>query len=67
MFHSLLRGVRERLTSADVRVAEGVEKAENIEQPEHDGDYDDGIENGLNGSLHRDEVIHQPKKHSYDD
>jgi hypothetical protein len=37
-----------------------MEQAENVQQPKHNRDYDDAIENGLDGTLHGDETIHQP-------
>jgi hypothetical protein len=46
-------------TYANVR--EGTEKPEYVKKPQHYNDHNDGVQDGLNRSLHGDEAINQPK------
>jgi hypothetical protein len=38
-----------------------MKQSENVQQPKNDGNYDDAIQNGFDGSLHGDKAIHQPQ------
>jgi hypothetical protein len=44
-----------------------VQESENVQEPENDDDNDDGVQNGFDGALHRDEAIHEPEQYAYDD
>jgi hypothetical protein len=46
-------------TCANVR--EGTEKPEYVKKPQYYNDHNDGVQDGLNRSLHGDEAIDQPK------
>lgn len=50
------------LRFTDMDGGEGLQKSKDIQQPEDDGDNDDCIEDGLNGTRHWDVAIHQPQK-----
>jgi hypothetical protein len=51
---------------ANPDTGERVKQTENIQQPENDGNHHDAVEDGLDGSLHGDEAIHQPQKNTHD-
>jgi len=38
-----------------------------IQEPQNHSNHHDNIQNGLNGSLHWNEAIHQPQEHTDDD
>jgi hypothetical protein len=48
-----------------VDFGERVKQAENIHQPQDNGDHDDAVQNGFDGSLHRDETVYQPEKNTH--
>ena len=41
--------------------------AESVQQPDDDRDDDDGVEDALNRSLHRDVGVDEPEQHANDD
>jgi len=44
-----------------------MKQAKDVEEPEYDGDDDDGVQDGLNAARHGDEAIHQPQEDAHDD
>ena len=38
-----------------------------IQEPKHDDDYDDGVQDRLDASRHGDEAIHQPQQNTDSD
>jgi len=42
-----------------------MKQAENVHQPQNHGDDHDTIQDGLDGSLHGDEAIHQPQEDTH--
>jgi len=40
---------------------------EDVQEPEHDDDNHDGVQNGLNTPSHGDETIYEPQKDTDDD
>ena len=52
-------------TDADSR--ECVEESKRVHEPQHDTDNDDRVQDGLDGSLHRNETIHEPQQNAHDD
>jgi hypothetical protein len=57
----------ERQLSADADVREGTEKPENVACPDDHSDDHDGVQDGLNGALPRDEAMDQLKHPTNDD
>lgn len=43
-----------------------MEQPEYIEQPQHDADDHDGVQNGLNASCHGDVSVHEPQENAHD-
>jgi len=41
--------------------------SEYIQEPQHDSDHDNAVENGLDASGHGDEAIHEPQQNANDD
>jgi hypothetical protein len=41
--------------------------SEYIQEPQHNSDHDNAVENGLDTSGHGDKTIHQPKEKANDD
>jgi len=46
--------------SADADVRQGMKQPKNIQEPEHDGNHHDAVQDGLDVALHGDKAIHQP-------
>jgi hypothetical protein len=46
---------------------EGAKKPEYVQEPENDDDDNDGVQNGLDRSLHGYEAIDEPKQNSHND
>jgi len=44
-----------------------MKQTENIQEPQNYGDNHDAVQNGLDGSLHGNEAIHQPQKNPHHD
>jgi hypothetical protein len=44
-----------------------MEQSKYIEEPEHDANDDDCVQDGLDTACHGDETIHQPKQNAHDD
>jgi hypothetical protein len=53
------------LANADSR--KGVEQSKYIEEPQHNADDDDRVQDRLNAARHRDETIHQPQQDAHYD
>jgi hypothetical protein len=53
------------LSDADAR--ERVEQSKYVEEPQHDANDDDGIQDRLDTACHGDETIHQPQKDANND
>jgi hypothetical protein len=43
-------------------LGEGMKNPKNIQEPQHYSDDRDGVQDGLDGSCHRDETVYQPKE-----
>jgi hypothetical protein len=56
---SLLPFIQPRLLS-DAESGEIVEQSNYVEEPHHHANYDDSIQDRLDGTSHRDEPINQP-------
>jgi hypothetical protein len=57
--------VYERLTAnADIRQAR--KQSEDLQEPKYDYDHHNAIQNGLDGGLHRNEAVDQPKQYTHD-
>ena len=54
-------------STPNVDLGKRMEESENVEDPQNHGDDYDAIQNGLDGSLHGYEAIHQPKKYAHHD
>jgi hypothetical protein len=54
------------LSISDTELREIPKEAEDFQKPQNDGDYDYGVQDAFNLSLHGDEAIHQPQQNSYD-
>ena len=57
-------------TLLDHRHADGPgarDDAERVEEPDDDGDHDDGVHERLDRALHRDEPVYQPEEKADDD
>jgi len=44
-----------------------VKKSKNVQQPQNRGDHHDGVQNRLDRSSHRNEIVHQPQQNSHHD
>ena len=42
-----------------------MEQSKDIQQPQNHGDDYDTIQNGFDGSLHRDESVYRPQENAY--
>ena len=42
-----------------------MEQAKNIHEPQDNGDYDNAVQNGFDGTLHGDETVYQPEKNAH--
>ena len=51
-----------KLLRLNVDSGESVQESENVQEPEHDDDNDDRVQNGFDGALHRDEAIDEPEQ-----
>jgi hypothetical protein len=50
-----------------VNPRQGLKEAEDIQDPENDRNHNNAIQDGLDGSLHGDEAIHQPQQNTHHD
>jgi hypothetical protein len=58
--------VRHCSLCADADSREAVKEPERVQEPQHDAYDDNGIQDRLDGSLHRNETIHQPEQYAHD-
>jgi hypothetical protein len=52
---------------SDMDTGEGVEQAKYVEEPKHDTDDHDRVQDGLDTACHGDETIHQPQQDAHYD
>src|SRR5580704_7037167 len=52
--------------SADADMREGAKKPEDVQEPQHDDDHYDGVQNRLDRSLHWYVAVDEPKQNSHD-
>jgi hypothetical protein len=55
------------LCLANMNVGERLQQPKDIQQPQHYGDYYDGVQDRLDGTRHGNETIHQPQQNSDND
>jgi len=53
--------------AANADMGKGTKKSKYIQEPEHHNDHNNGIQNGLNRSLHGNESVNQPEQNTHDD
>jgi hypothetical protein len=63
---SLLPGFIRACLRPEVDAGERVEKSENVQKPQNHANHNHGVENRLDGSLHRYEGIHEPEQKTND-
>src|ERR1700722_19769233 len=51
----------------DANIGEGMKEPEYVQEPQNHADHHDGIQDRLDRSLHRDEIIDQPKQNTHYD
>ena len=44
-----------------------MKESEYIQEPQHDADDHDGVQDGLDAARHGDEAVHQPQQDTHDD
>src|ERR1041385_1895454 len=54
-------------SSSHANSRQGMKDSEYIQEPQHNSDHDNAVENGLDTSGHGDKTIHQPKEKANDD
>jgi hypothetical protein len=62
----MLALVAGRLSSADAYAAKRIHKAKHVQQPHHDGNNDNNIQDILDLGVHWDVVVNEPQQDSND-